>query len=93
MLIQEERIQEVLDRDMDALFAMLEVGERLIYINNTVFLSNGTSYPNIICLTVENRIQTKTISGSSTGFYGGFGKPFNRLNSWNIVCCSSNCGV
>ena len=53
---------------------MLEVGENLTYIDNTVILSNGTTFMNINNLTVENRIQTKTISRSSTGPYGGFGK-------------------
>jgi hypothetical protein len=66
------RIQKVLDRDPSAVPFMLEVGENLTYIDNTVILSNGTTFMNINNLTVENRIQTKTISRSSTGSYGGF---------------------
>ena len=68
-----------MNKDEAAQFMMLEVGETLRYINNSVFLSNGASFPDIMCLTVENRIQTKTISGSSTGSYGGFGKAHNTL--------------
>ena len=72
--LQAKRIQDVMDRDKFALSGMLEVGENLTYISNTVMLSNGTTYPDINCLTIENRIRTKTLSGSSTGSYGGFGK-------------------
>lgn len=55
------------------MFTLLEVGETLTYINNTVTVSNGAVFMDIENLTVENRIQTKSISGSSTGEYGGFG--------------------
>ena len=55
------------------MYKLLEVGENLTYINNTVTISNGNTFTDIESLTVENRIQTKNISGSSTGEYGGFG--------------------
>ena len=71
---QAQRIQKILDRDPSAMFGMLEMDENLTYIDNTVILSNGTIFMNINNLTVENRIQTKTISRSSIGSYGGFGK-------------------
>lgn len=87
-ITQAQRIQDVLDTDDTALFGMLEVGENLTYANNTVMLSNGTSFEDITCLTVENRIQTKTLSGSSTGYYGGFGKLMSMIKY--LTCTIEN---
>ena len=55
------------------MFVVLVIGETLAYTENTLTLSNGSVFENVFCLTVENRLRTKKLSGSSTGEYGGFG--------------------
>ena len=85
--MQAARIQEVLLANPSAFYGVLDVMENLSYCDNNLTLSNGTVFPSVTSLLVENRFGVNVFYRVAPGQFGGFGMSHIKLIKTPIIEC------